>query len=486
MARLVFVALGLSFGLGPSLGLTGCADDPAYHPWPALEHDTTWYLAYRRSEGPELRYVQSDRPLTLEAESLEGALLLGYQCSDPAALGLELLGGVLGSWPTEPLRAPERLMRFTEAGGAPTWQFVTVEPAAFEWLPAELRLPSDCRRFEPASSSRALAAGLQFRFLITLPDGTALLSAQPIDAGSPRRLVQIMGPHELVEHEVAEDTPLDAATIDTTGRLWLYGENGRLMRGDPRDLPELASRFELLSEGPGSLPCEAGTGRNDVKLAVWVQSATIAEALVIDGSGKLQHFDGTRWSTLSDRASEPGGESLRCRVGAVDVTWVGRDEAIGLSRALGPWPIVNLRRGADGAWSLGDDLYPPSGKVTNRLLDLGTRGVLAASAPQGEMMQRVEGVWRMIDERQVLSVGDFTITEGPQGSIVFGSRDDGIRQHWLGSGTCLEGIDGYRLSQVTRLQDDLLASVSILSTFTVGALEVWRMRAPGVCEAHAR
>jgi hypothetical protein len=254
------------------------------------------------------------------------------------------------------------------------------------------------------------------------------------------------------------------------------------MRGRIDELDALATRFQRFPQGPGSDPCNELGPEVGTRLSVLFHDPDHAEVLIIDGSGRLQHFDGDDWVLLSDPANAPGGESFRCRLSFFDVTWLGPGEAIAVSRALGPWPVTHVSLKLDGTVVLADDGFPRDLTSTYRFLNLGSDGIYAVASPRGEVLMREPKGWSVLDDRVSLGVGDVTITVGPGGALLFGSRDDGIRQYWRDYGTCQHGLDGVPISIVTRLGRELLATITNLSTLTISELDVWRMRAPSACE----
>lgn len=469
--------------------LAACAQDSDLQViWPErLEVGTRIALVEDELSGRRSFLVPDDEPVLFELSERGAVFLLDYACDDPERLGFARVGQAGLEPPSSPLRAPDRLHRL-ERGSAAGFVEVPSEAMA-DALAAvlpELRPLSACRLFEPVDTGLTIPDREFSRDLTRLRDGSLLLmTSERLGAG--RALAyRIWSPERVEILELAEGLPRDAAAVDGLGRLWLYGRDGALAVGDPDELAS-RERWSFQPPGPAAYDCavEGGGTRSQSRLALWSETGTRADALIIDGSGVLHRFRDGVWTILHDPIAA-GETQYRCNVSPAEVRWLGPGRALVLNRALGAgrWPVVRLELDDGAPPRFVDDGLPEAALAVTQLSRRLERGVFAAGVG-GAVARRSEQGWARLEPQTALNREVAALVDGPDGSLVLGNTAEGLAQYWpeppVGALACRTGVVSSYVRDLEVLGGDLIVALPVNRGASREVL-AWRLRPPGLCE----
>lgn len=461
------------------LFLFACGVDTTFAPLPeGLPPTVLFASASGGAEG--LIQIDPARSTLAPEGSLSGALLLGYACEELSALGLTRSGEGWRFGVEVRTRAPDQLYRWEGGGDSGRWVEAPIEVDTLSPLAAELSFPSPCRIWEPRAAPAMLSGSGGYPLLVAAPGGSGLVLSGP----GNRRLWWVRGPEEVSMAELPSSVSVSAAEVDDRGRLWLYDVAGRLYRAELEDLESIATRLEALPSPPQDLhPCDQVLVADRAAISVQTGSSTAGDVLVTDGNGRLLRFFRGAWTVLADPVGADANSPLRCALRYPNVLWVGPSEAITANRGLGNHAVVRIRLDESGRMTVTDDRAPEVDITSIRIFDLGAHGVIAAAGLRGALVARTSDGWRWLEqEGSVRDVVTFVVS-GPDGSILFGNDRDGLRQHWMGHGTCSDGAEHLHSRFMVGIAEGEYLGSSAAST---RAPQLWRLRSPTACEPWPR
>lgn len=246
-------------------------------------------------------------------------------------------------------------------------------------------------------------------------------------------------------------------------------------------------RFRRLASGAPAHDCgqlDAGT-QNESMMHVRSETGTVAEVLVVDGSGVVQYFHRDRWSTLLDPVTA-GDRSYLCQVVPRQGLWIGPGRALLLNRAVdgGRAQVIRLELDAEARPSFLDDGLPSAIGGAGRLLDLGARGLYAGGG-RGHIARRDDRGWALLQPGTALTRNTAILFAGPEGSLIVGNGGEGLAQYWpeepggplacasVANNTFVRDAGRAGASHIVGLPSNEGRSRSVFA---------WAFRPPAVCE----
>lgn len=422
--------------LAPVLGavlLGACVDAGLGPDWPSAEGVGTRLVVISSEARPALLLHLRDPQLELAVGESTQVLVLDYACGDVAALGFAPVGEDGLAAPQGPVRAPDAAFELRR-DGSPRFERLEVTPGQpeLEGLPWSQRFPSSCRLFAPVEAPIVIPAEERSRFLLELPDRSVLFGTWDRGTRDPY-LQRFTSPGESLKVRLPATFPADAAAVEPDGTLWLYGRAaGALARGSIDDLPDAERVFERLPSGAPAHPCpESGAGgQNDSVMAVRSVTGTVADVLVLDGSGTLQLFRRGRWTTLLDPVGA-GQLELLCQVTPIQVLWEGPNQALMINRGVEDrrWQVTRVTLDDEDRPHFSDAGAPAELRGVGRLLDLRERGVYAGGG-LGRIARRQGERWTLLSPDTQLTRNTAILFQGPAGALIVGNGGEGLAQYW--------------------------------------------------------
>ncbi len=469
--------------------LFACVEAPAAIDWPDVSGVGTRLVVQLDPSGAvQLYRADLAPPSGLNLGRGSELFLLDYECAEPELMGLRFIGDRGVEVPSGPLRSPDQAFHLKNSQGTARFEALPLDAGAADLglLPFEFRFPSSCQVFESLPTPTILEAEQLARFVVDLGDGTALLFSE-VQASPGQTVVHhFRSAAKFDEYRLAPGLRVSAAAADANGLLWLFsGPQGRLWRGRVRDIGALEELFEVLPSAPPDHECTGDGDRDDSYLALQTTTGTASELMLVNGSGTLRHLRRGRWSTLLDPVGS-GQVDLLCRLGAVDILWLGPGRALVINPAIeqGRWPLVRVEFDSSGEASFHDDRISPDIDGLETLLDLGERGPLVGGR-RGRIARRGAEGWTTLEPGSVLARNIDFMFEGPRGAVMLGNGAEGLAQYYPDE-------PGRPLACRTRSAAAPVRAAALLGADEIVALptnepgwrevQAWRLRPPTACE----